>query len=168
MPLSKIEVQNGNDELRFDGGMVTIGGRNGVDVVLRDAMVADRHCVITYEDGFVLRDTGSVTGTWVDGQRAAPTANLVDGATIVIGTTKLAVAVTTDDGTPTLQLTSEPQSFWWKKASKGAFDNDPDQLVYSETRFGRFPILKLSNRIAMIAGAVVLLGELVPAGLVSA
>jgi hypothetical protein len=157
MPLSKIEVQHGNDELTFDGGMVTIGGRNGVDVVLRDAMVADRHCVITYEDGFVLRDTGSVTGTWVDGQRAAPLAELVDGATIVIGTTKLAVAVTTDDGTPTLQLTSEPQSFWWKKAGKGTFDNDPDQLVYSETRFGRFPTLKLSNRIAMITGAVVLL-----------
>ena len=93
MPLSKIEVQNGNDELRFDGGMVTIGGRNGVDVVLRDAMVADRHCVITYEDGFVLRDTGSVTGTWVDGQRAAPTANLVDGATIVIGTTRRQLVV---------------------------------------------------------------------------
>ncbi|MCK5941258.1 MAG: FHA domain-containing protein, partial [Planctomycetes bacterium] len=59
----RIEVPNGNDELSFENGMVTIGGRTGVDVVLRDAMVADRHCVITYEDGFVLRDTGSVTGT---------------------------------------------------------------------------------------------------------
>jgi len=157
MPLSKIEVQNGNDELTFDGGMVTIGGRTGVDVVLRDPMVADRHCVITHEDGFMLRDTGSVTGTWVDGKRAAPSIELVDGATIIIGTTRLTVTVGDDDGTQTLQLKSDPQSFWWKKAGKGAFDNDPDQLVYAETKFGRFPALHLGNRAAMIAGTVVLL-----------
>lgn len=157
MAQSRIEVQNGNDELTFEGGLVTIGGRTGADVVLRDVMVADRHCVITFENGFVLRDTGSVTGTWVDGQRAAPTIDLVDGATIVIGTTKLSVAVGDDGGTATLALKSDPQSFWWKKPGKGAFDNDPDQLVYSETKFGRFPALRLGNRAAMILGGVVLL-----------
>ena len=135
MARSRIEVQNGNDELSFEGGLVTIGGRTGVDVVLRDPMVADRHCVITCEQGFVLRDTGSVTGTWVDGERAAPTAELRDGATIVIGTTKITVKVGDDDGIATCKLTTDPQSFWWKKAGKGAFDNDPDQLVYSETKF---------------------------------
>lgn len=157
MALSRIEVQNGNDELTFEGGMVTIGGRTGADVVIRDAMIADRHCVITYDRSFVLRDTGSVTGTWVDGKRAAPTVDLVDGATIVIGTTKLSVAIGDDGGTATLQLKSDPQSFWWKKAGKGAFDNDPDQLVYAETKFGKFPALHLGNRVAMILGAVALI-----------
>jgi len=154
----RIEVSNGNDELSFDNGMVTIGGRTGVDVVLRDVMVADRHCVISYEDGFVLRDTGSVTGTWVDGQRAAPAAQLQDGGKIVIGTTRLTVAVEDDDGTAVLKLASDPQSFWWKKPGKGAFDNDPDQLALSEARFGRFATLALGNRLAMIVGAAVLLG----------
>ena len=157
MVRSRIEVQNGNDELTFDSGMVTIGGRTGVNVLLRDVMVADRHCVITYEDGFVIRDTGSVTGTWVNGERAAPTAQLTDGATIIIGTTKLACSVSDDDGASVLQIKTEPQSFWWKKPSKGTFDNDPDQLAYSETKFGRFPALRLSNRIALIAGGVTLL-----------
>jgi len=157
MVRTRIEVQNGNDELTFDSGMVTIGGRTGVNVVLRDVMVADRHCVITYEDGFVIRDTGSVTGTWINGERVSPTAKLENGATIIIGTSKLQVSIEEDDGTQVLQLKSDPQSFWWKKPSKGAFDNDPDQLAYSETKFGRFPALRFSNRIAMIAGITVLM-----------
>ena len=104
MVRTRIEVQNGNDELTFDSGMVTIGGRTGVNVVLRDVMVADRHCVITYEDGFVIRDTGSVTGTWINGERVSPTAKLENGATIIIGTSKLQVAIEEDDGTQVLQL----------------------------------------------------------------
>ncbi len=161
MVRTRIEVQNGNDELSFDSGLVTIGGRTGVNVVLRDVMVADRHCVITYEDGFVLRDTGSVTGTWVNGARAAPAANLEDGTTIVIGTSKLHVSIGTDDGTQVLQLKSDPQSFWWKKPGKGAFDNDPDQLAYAEAKFGRFPALRLGNRIAMIVGGAVLVAAII-------
>ncbi|MFT4843934.1 MAG: hypothetical protein ACI90M_004416 [Candidatus Azotimanducaceae bacterium] len=157
MVRTRIEVQNGNDELTFDSGLVTIGGRTGVNVVLRDVMVADRHCVITYEDGFVVRDSGSVTGTWVNGERAAPAANLEDGTTIIIGTSKLHVSIETDNGTLVLQLKSDPQSFWWKKPGKGAFDNDPDQLAYAETKFGRFPALRLGNRLAMIVGGVVLI-----------
>lgn len=156
MVRTRIEVSNGNDDLTFDTGLVTIGGRTGVNVVLRDVMVADRHCVITFEDGFVVRDTGSVTGTWVNGERAAPAANLSDGDTIIIGTTKLAISIDDDDGTHVLQVKTDPQSFWWKKPSKGTFDNDPDQLAYAETKFGRFPALHLGNRVAMIAGSVLL------------
>ena len=160
MPKSRIEVQNGNDELTFATGTVTIGGRNGANVVIRDVMIADRHCVITYEHGFVLRDTDSVTGTWVNGERAAPEAQLTDGCTIVIGTSKLQVSIENDDGTDVLKIKTDPQSFWWKKPGKGAFDNDPDQLAYSETKFGRFPALRLSNRMATIGGSVVLIAAM--------
>lgn len=158
----RIEVKNGNDELTFDDAIVTIGGRNDCDVVLRDAMVADRHCVVSYEagTGFVLRDLGSVVGTWVDSRRAGPSAELADGATIVVGTTRIAVAIEQGGGTRTLQLSTDPQSFWWTRPGKGAFDNDPDQLVYSETRFGRFPALRLSNRVAVLVGGVGLLAAL--------
>ena len=156
--LWRIEVQNGNDELSFESRDVTIGGRLGVDVVLRDVMVADRHCVIGYEDGFVLRDTGSVTGTWVDGQRAAPAATLQDGGEVVIGTTRVTVSIDDDDGAPVLKLEAAAQSFWWKRPGKGAFDNDADRLALSEARFGRFGALKFSNRLATIAGAAVLIG----------
>ncbi|MEZ6036967.1 MAG: FHA domain-containing protein [Planctomycetota bacterium] len=157
MSKSRIKVQNGNDELVFDEGLVSIGGRNGVDVVIDDVMVADRHCVITFEGRFVLRDPASVTGTWLDGERVTSGSKLRDGQTIVVGTTRIKVAIGDDDGIATLELTVEPRSFWWKRAGKGAFDNDPDQLVRSEVAFGRFPALRLGNRVALIAGAVVLL-----------
>jgi hypothetical protein len=154
----RIEVHHGNLELSFADTMVTIGGRNGADVVLRDVMVADRHCIISYEDGFVLRDAGSVVGTWVRGERAAPTVTLEDGDEVVIGSTRIAAAVQEEDGVAVLTLRADPQSFWWKRPGKGAFGNDPDRLALSEARFGRFPTLKFSNRVAAIAGATVLLG----------
>jgi len=159
MARSRIQVSHGNDELTFANGEVSIGGRTGVDVVLEDVMVADRHCVIEHDggQGFVVRDTGSVTGTWVDGKRAEPSLPLRDGATIVVGTSKATVAIGDDGGTATLELKLDPRSFWWQRAGKGAFDNDPDQLVYSETKFARFRELQLSNRVAILAGVVVLI-----------
>ncbi len=152
-----IRVRHRADELTFAEPVVSIGGRTGVDVVLEDVMVADRHCVVLFDDGFRVRDAGSVTGTWVDGQQARPSAELTDGATIVVGTTRIAVAIGDDDGAPTLELTVDPQSFWWQKPGKGAFDNDPDRLVWAETKFGRFPALHFGNRAALIVSAVLLL-----------
>lgn len=157
MPNPTIRVNHQNRELSFPDAICTVGGRLGVDVVLDDVMVADRHCVIDWDGGFRVRDSGSVTGTWVDGERAAPAAALHDGAKIVIGTTEIAVAIGDDDGAPRLDLTVAPQSFrWWQPAKKGAFDNDPDALVRSEVGFGRFPALRASNRAAIVAGLVLL------------
>lgn len=156
---SRIEVQHGNDTLSFERGAVSIGGRLGVDILLRDVMVAARHCEIGYEDGrFVLRDGDSVTGTWVDGQRAAPDAPLTDGSRIVIGATTIAVSVDEDDDVAVLRLQTEPYAFWWKRPGKGAFGNDPDRLALSEANFGRFRSLRVSNRLAMIAATAVLIG----------
>ncbi|HEB54387.1 MAG TPA: FHA domain-containing protein, partial [bacterium] len=152
----RIEVQNGIHEASFDGGMVTFGGRAGADVVLRDVMVGDRHCVVTYEDGFVLRDTGTVVGTWVDGARAAPTAPLRDGSQIVIGSTRIRCSIDGDGRNATLRMVTEPQAFWWQQPGKGAFGNDSDRLLLSEAEFGRFPALRLGNRIAIWAGLLLL------------
>ena len=157
-PSWRIEVQHGNDELSFEGGPVSIGGRLGVDVLLRDVMVAARHCEIRYDGGFVLRDAGSVTGTWVDGQRAAPDAPLTDGSRVVVGATTISVSIEEEDGVAVLKLQTEAYAFWWKRPGKGAFGNDPDRLALSEARFGRFPSLRLSNRLAMIAATAVLIG----------
>ena len=106
-PSWRIEVQHGNDELSFEGGPVSIGGRLGVDVLLRDVMVAARHCEIRYDGGFVLRDAGSVTGTWVDGQRAAPDAPLTDGSRVVVGATTISVSIEEEDGVAVLKLQTE-------------------------------------------------------------
>lgn len=153
----QIRVAHQNRELAFPNGIVTVGGRLGVDVLLDDVMVADRHCVIDWDDGFRVRDSGSVTGTWVDGERATAATALRDGAVIVVGTTEIAVAVGEHGGAPLLELTVAPQAFrWWQSAKKGAFDNDPDAMVRSEVGFGRFPALRAGNRAAIVAALVLL------------
>lgn len=153
----EIQVESNGTRLCTARDAVQLGGRPGVDVVLDDPMVADRHCRIEFDGAFRVRDLGSVTGTWVDGAAAAPAAELRDGSEIVIGTTRIAVKVTTgDDGAPKLELDVQRGAFFWTKPGKGVFDNDPDAMVRSEVGLGSFPALRTANRIAMVAGAAVL------------
>jgi hypothetical protein len=151
---ARIVVEHRGDEHTFADGVVTFGGRFGVDVVLEDAMVADRHCAISFDDGFRVRDFGSVTGTWIDGNRVIASTDVTDGATIVVGSTRLACSFDDDGKTRVLKVAVDPQSFWWKRPGKGVFDNDPDALVRSEVSFGKFPALHTSNRVAMIVAGV--------------
>lgn len=139
---------------------VTFGSRTGADVVVEDTVVADRHCRIAFEGAFHLRDLGSVTGTWLDGKRAAAFSEVVDGSEIVIGTTRLVAKITKNGTLPTLTLELQRGAFWWKKPGKGVFDNDPDAMVRAEVGFGRFPALAITNRIAAIAAGVLLIAGL--------
>jgi hypothetical protein len=152
----RIVVESGGGPLHAAVREVVFGARS-CDVVLDDPMVADRHCAVLCDDGFAVRDLGSVTGTWVDGQPARPSAAVGDGARIVIGASRLVARIEQRDGLATLVLDLQRNVFWWKRAGKGAFDNDPDALVRSEVEFGRFRALQLGNRIAMVLGLVVLL-----------
>lgn len=141
---------------------VTIGGRLGVDVVVEDPVIAARHCRITHDgDGtFQLRDLGSVTGTWLDGRRAAAFSEITDGSEIVVGATKLVAKIERSAAITTLTLDLQRCGFWWKKPGKGVFDNDPDAMVRSEVAFGRFPLLHLTNRIAAVAAGVLLVAAI--------
>jgi hypothetical protein len=134
---------------------LTIGGQVGADVVLKDPVLAPRHCAVQHDNGtFLLRDLGSVAGTWLDGQRVtAPTA-LRDGARIVLGTAVATVAIA--DGHAKLDF--ERGAFFWDKSEKGAFANDPDALVRHEVGFGRFPLLRVGNRLALVAGGALAIG----------
>ena len=156
MALPRITVSSGGNDVASSTGSLVVGARIGVDAIVDDPIVADRHCEFFHDGAFRVRDLGSVTGTWVDGRRAAPVSDLLNGTKIVIGSSTLVAKVGYDGGTPTLELELERQSFWWKKPSKGTFDNDPDALVRSEVAFGRFPALALGNRLAALAGAVLL------------
>jgi len=151
----RIVVESSGSVLLATDRPVVFGGRS-CDVVLDDPVVADRHCQIAFEDGFRVRDLGSVTGTWVDGKAARPTAVVADGSEIVLGVSKLAARIEARDGVSTLVLDLQRQAFWWKRPGKGVFDNDPDALVRSEVEFGRFPALQFGNRLAMITALVLL------------
>ncbi|HEX6812513.1 MAG TPA: FHA domain-containing protein [Planctomycetota bacterium] len=149
---------NGSPLLGTDGEVV-FGARTGCDVVLDDPVVAARHCRMSFEDGFVVRDLGSVTGTWVDGKQARPSAAITDGSEIVIGISKLVASVQSRDGVNTLVLDLQRNVFWWKRPGKGVFDNDPDAMVRAEVGFGRFRALEVGNRFAIVLALVLLVAS---------
>lgn len=59
-------------QLEFDKTPVTFGRRDDNDVHFpaEDASVSGRHAIVTWEDGrWLVRDAGSLNGTWIDGER---------------------------------------------------------------------------------------------------
>lgn len=158
MATPRIVVTDSTGELLATTGEVTFGTRTGCSVVLDDAIAAARHCAFAHDGQFTVRDLGSVTGTWLDGVRVvAPTA-VRDGATVVFGASRAVAKLEERDGAPTLALQLARNGFWWKKSGKKVFDNDPDALVRAEVAFGRFPLLRAGNRLALVFAAVLLLG----------
>lgn len=149
-----VVTQNGN-QLHSGKGPVTVGGRVGCDVVVDDAVVADRHLQVAFDGVFTVRDLGTVSGTWLDGKRVTAPTPIRDGAMLVFGTSVLRCKLA--EGEAQLELELERQAFWWKKPGKGAFDNDPDAMVRREVGFGRFPLLHAANRVAIVAASVLVI-----------
>ncbi|MBL8752952.1 MAG: FHA domain-containing protein [Planctomycetes bacterium] len=156
MATPRIVVEDATGELCSTTADVVFGCRTGCTVVLDDPIAAGRHCAFAHDGAFRVRDLGSVTGTWLDGKKVEGTAEVKDGAAIVFGASRVLAKVEDRDGTPTLVLNLQRNGFWWRKSGKKVFDNDPDALVRSEVAFGRFPLLTLGNRLAMVVGAVLL------------
>jgi pSer/pThr/pTyr-binding forkhead associated (FHA) protein len=66
-----IAVSFGPD-IPLDRPSTLIGRHPECDVLLDSLRVSRRHCIITAEcDAVVLRDLGSMNGTWVNGRRVA-------------------------------------------------------------------------------------------------
>jgi two-component system, cell cycle response regulator len=69
------------------GRELVIGRRDDADISIRDDGVSRRHAAIRVEgDGAVIRDLGSVNGTYVDGARV-PEAQLANGSRVALGAT---------------------------------------------------------------------------------
>jgi hypothetical protein len=160
MALARIVVETAAGKLADSTGEVVFGVRAGCTVVVDDAIAAGRHCAFAHDGAaFVVRDLGSVSGTWVDGVRTAGATPLRDGAQVVFGASRLLVRIAATDGAPTLTLTLQRHGFWWRDARKEVFDNDPDALVRSEVGFGSFPALRSGNRAAMVGAAALLVAS---------
>jgi len=160
MGKARIVVETAAGKLADTAGELVLGARTGCTVVVDDAIAAARHCAFAHDGAaFVVRDLGSVSGTWLDGARTAGATPLRDGAQVVFGASRVLVRIADVDGAPTLTLTLQRHGFWWRDARKEVFDNDPDALVRSEVGFGRFPALRLGNRAAMVGAAALLLAS---------
>lgn len=67
----------------------TLGRHPDNSIQLLDKIVSKEHCIIELRDGqFVLKDLGSLNGTYVDGQRVDGEVPLHEGAEIALGQTK--------------------------------------------------------------------------------
>jgi pSer/pThr/pTyr-binding forkhead associated (FHA) protein len=76
-------------EINVEGDPLSIGRGPTADVSLDDIEVSRHHCaLLLWEDDWVLKDGGSINGTWVN-QKRVPIAILNDGDIIRIGKTEL-------------------------------------------------------------------------------
>ncbi len=68
----------------------TLGRHPDNSIQLLDRIVSKNHCHIDIENGkFVLKDMGSLNGTYVNGERVQGTRNLASGDEITLGSTKM-------------------------------------------------------------------------------
>ncbi|MFZ2641952.1 MAG: FHA domain-containing protein [Verrucomicrobiia bacterium] len=90
MALLFFEKANGERvEVAIAGDPLSIGRGPTADVSLDDLEISRHHCaLLLWEDDWVLKDGGSINGTWVN-QNRVPIAILKDGDIIRIGKTEL-------------------------------------------------------------------------------
>ncbi len=70
----------------IEAGRLQVGRVPDNDLVLADDKVSRRHAVVVeINDGFVVSDTGSLNGTWVDGRRIAGPTEITNGQELRIG-----------------------------------------------------------------------------------
>jgi predicted CXXCH cytochrome family protein len=158
------------------GDWIDLGVLSTCSILLDDPVVNDVHCVIRLADGrFSIEDRGSATGTWVNGLEVRERRDLVHGDEVVVGVSRVGIALAGDDGQPLrtgdgrplLRLTLEEGAFHFTPKSSALFKKrsdeergkeealaTKDQWVYSETRFGRSRALVAANWLAGVAFAV--------------
>ncbi|MCC7012478.1 MAG: FHA domain-containing protein [Planctomycetes bacterium] len=144
------------------GNSIDIGTRSTCALVLNDPVVAEKHCALQARDGrFFLEDSGSVTGTWHNGVAVVAPVELEQGDRIVVGVSRLTVAIQRASGGAELELVIEESSFHYRRAGPTNYQgprekwvqSDADRWVQSEVRFGRIPAVRAS---AWIAGLLAL------------
>ncbi len=122
----------------LQGSQIIIGSGPSASVRLDDPMIADNHLVVSFSSGqFWVRDLGSTSGTYVNGQFTHQMTPLNEGDSLVFGLTEITTKLDLAQGT--LLLEFKPRGFH--------FDREKDPVRWSkiESKFGVFPGLKLAN-----------------------
>jgi hypothetical protein len=90
---------NAGSSYRLEGPTTTIGRHPDSDVFLDDITVSRRHVLIERDDqGFLLRDVGSLNGTYVNKERADE-ARLQSGDELQVGRYRISFLVGGERGT---------------------------------------------------------------------
>ncbi len=76
------------------GNLVSVGRGNTCDLRLSDPSVSRKHAsLVLYEDGWAIEDSGSASGTFLNGQKVTSPQLLFDGDIITLGATRLSFRV---------------------------------------------------------------------------
>lgn len=122
---------------------ITIGSRSSCTLPLEDPLCAEEHFAISASDGgFALEDLGSSSGTFINGLEAKTKQLLAQGDEIVAGVSKFKVEIDAEKKQLTLNV-KEKEFFYDKKA-------DPLNWVRKEVAFGKFPLLRYANWVAIL------------------
>jgi putative peptide zinc metalloprotease protein len=118
-------------------GVVTIGRAPGNTVHLSDPSVSRRHATIALgPDGPRVEDSGSSSGTWVDGARVVAPLAIGDGAQIRVGDTRLVVERHRDESEAGRTVLVPAGA----SAALPSIDEEPGTAA--STRFGIHPRLR--------------------------
>jgi pSer/pThr/pTyr-binding forkhead associated (FHA) protein len=80
----------------------TIGRAPSTDIVLNDIQVSRTHCELSWEgERFAVKDAGSRTGTWVNGEKLSAPRELQPGDVLAIGQSHLQFQWSREDEKPT-------------------------------------------------------------------
>lgn len=150
--MPKIVVKVGKEEQTFENASVLIGARSSCQLVVSDPLAAPEHSEVMFAGGhFQIVDRGTTLGTFVDGEFVNDAAILKNGSTIVVGVSRVKVALDEDEsGDSVLTLQLDKKYFY--------YDDKKDALDWSrkEVAFGRFPPLSTANWIVSFAVIILL------------
>lgn len=111
-PSAQLVISFGNDsgkEFPLSTEILVVGRSLDADIILNDPSVSRKHFEIHFrEDGWLLKDLGSVNGTKVDGQRVDGEAPLQEGVQIEAGQTIMLFS-SDDEKTRVLEIPEESE-----------------------------------------------------------
>ena len=88
-----------------EDAVLDIGSRSSCLLTLDDPIAAERHAEFQYADGrFYIQDTGSATGTFLNGLKVRELTLVTPGDVIVIGASRLVTSIVEGEAEPTLEL----------------------------------------------------------------
>src|SRR4051812_10596708 len=108
--MAKLILTSGEHRQEYELGPINTVGRHPDNTIqILDRIISKEHCQIlrTGDGRFLLRDLGSLNGTYVGGQRVGEHL-LAHGDEIVIGSTRLAYAEQADPAEPAQKVTFAP------------------------------------------------------------
>lgn len=102
----------------------TLGRHPDNSIQLLDKIVSKEHCLIEQRGSeFVLRDLGSLNGTYVNGERVSGEVVLRHGAEITMGQTRARFEADTSGALPVSRAPSLPQQAWSQDPTAPAIEN---------------------------------------------